>query len=77
MCPSGDGGAGGGVRGRAVATDVFKIAKPLVTGVARDDRIALNSKDYTPLTGGRDPEPGRGLEGGLGRGRHVGDNMRG
>lgn len=36
---------------------MFEIAKPLVTGVAKDDRIAVNSRDYTALTGGQDPEP--------------------
>lgn len=36
---------------------MFKTAKPLVTGVAKDDRITLNSKDYTVLTEGQAPEP--------------------
>lgn len=51
------GGGGGG----GLATDVFKIAKRLVTGVAKDDRIAVNSRDYTALTGGQDPEPVAGM----------------
>lgn len=40
-----------------LVTDMFEIAKPLVTGVAKDDKIAVNSRDYTALTGGQDPEP--------------------
>lgn len=50
------GGGGGWWVGRGGA-DVFKTAKPLVTGVAKDDRITLNSKDYTVLTEGQAPEP--------------------
>lgn len=42
-----DGGGG------LAATDVFKIAKPLVTSVTKDGRVALPSKDYTALTGGQ------------------------
>lgn len=50
--------------------DVFKTAKPLVTGVAKDDRITLNSKDYTVLTEGQAPEPGH--FGGGGRDMQLG-----
>lgn len=62
---------------------MFEIAKLLVTGVAKDDRIAVNSRDYTALTGGQDPEPvagmvgGGGSAGGLRRGDRVYKGQRG
>lgn len=49
-----------------MVTDVLKIAKPLVAGVAKDDRVAVSSRDYTALTGGQDPEPVAGMVGGGG-----------
>lgn len=52
--------------GAGVVTDVLKIAKPLVAGVAKDDRVAVSSRDYTALTGGQDPEPVAGMVGGGG-----------
>lgn len=56
MVEGGLGGAGG--------AGMFKIAKPLVTGVAKDDRFTLSSKDYTVLTGGQSQRWGVGGMGG-------------
>lgn len=56
---------------------MFEIAKLLVTGVAKDDRIAVNRRDYTALTGGQDPEPVAGMVGGGGGGSAGGAASRG
>lgn len=43
----------------------------MATGVSQDDRMAVNSRDYTALTGGQDPQPVVGMVGGGGSGTRT------
>lgn len=59
------------MRGAGGGAGMFKIAKPLVTGVAKDDRFTLSSKDYTVLTGGQSQRWGLGGWGGTYKRQHA------